>query len=85
MYTAIGSCDYDGWVNRAGKKNGYTKMQGGFKIIPCLLEGLVREDKRKKNSPEAIRSRGAWGERGRLTGQESCCRRERLCEDKVVN
>lgn len=47
-YTAIRSWDYDGWVNRVEKQNGYTKMQGGFKVVPCLLGGLVREGRRGK-------------------------------------
>lgn len=28
-------------------KNGYTKIQVGFKIVPCLLERLIREDNKK--------------------------------------
>lgn len=42
----IGSCNYDGWENGMGK-NGYTKIQVGFKIVPCLLERLIREDNKK--------------------------------------
>lgn len=45
-------------------------MQGGFKVVPYLFEGLVREDRRKKKkrkatSSGAIRSRGL-GERERV-------------------
>lgn len=36
-------------------------MQGGFKIVPCLLEGLVREDKRKKNQPRGNKEQGSLG------------------------
>lgn len=61
------------------------KCKGDLKSFHVYLKDWLEKIKGKKISPEAIRSRGAWGERGRLTGQESCCRRERLCEDKVVN
>lgn len=44
------------------------KCKGDLKSFHVYLKDWLEKIKGKKISPEAIRSRGAWGERERLTG-----------------